>query len=212
MVPPDEGRKKKEGSHMLRRRLTFSNVVSFLALFVALSAGSYAAIKLPANSVGSKQLKTKAVTNTKLGSNAVSSPKLASNAVTGPKIAADAVDATKVKDGSLTGADINVTGFPKVPLAGAADSAAVSRVKIVTATGTSRASSGDFPVDGATATCDQGLFVVGGGVQVTDVTNQITEDSFPNGNSAWSARVVNGGPGTPGFNVYAICAPAASTQ
>ncbi len=51
---------------MIHKRLTFSNVTSFIALFVALSAGSYAAISLPANSVGSKQIKTKAVTNAKL--------------------------------------------------------------------------------------------------------------------------------------------------
>jgi hypothetical protein len=46
----------------VRKRLTFANVVSFLALFVALSAGAYAATTLPANSVGALQLKTNAVT------------------------------------------------------------------------------------------------------------------------------------------------------
>jgi hypothetical protein len=187
---------------MLRRRLTFSNVVSFLALFVALSAGSYAAIRLPANSVGAKQLKSKAVTNKKLGNNSVS----------GSKIAASAVDGTKVKDASLTGADINLAGFPKVPAAAAADSAAIARVKIVSATGTSRPSSGNLPIDSATATCDPGLVVVGGGVNVSDETNQYTNDTYPNGTGAWSANVVNTGAGSPTFTVYAICAPAASTQ
>jgi hypothetical protein len=189
---------------MIRRRITFSNVTSFLALFVALSAGSYAAIKIPANSVGSKQLKSKAVTNAKLGSNSVSSP----------KIAANAVDGTKVRDGSLSGADINMANFPKVASAATADSAAISRVKVVSAGGTSRAATGttSFPVDAATATCDPGLVVLGGGVQVSDVFNQITEDSFPNGTNSWTARVVNAGSGTPGFTVTAICAPAAATQ
>lgn len=50
----------------LRTRLTFANVVSLLALFVALSGGAYAAFKLPANSVGSKQLKSHAVTPVKV--------------------------------------------------------------------------------------------------------------------------------------------------
>jgi hypothetical protein len=36
---------------MIRRRITFANVTSFVALFVALSAGSYAAIALAANAV-----------------------------------------------------------------------------------------------------------------------------------------------------------------
>jgi hypothetical protein len=198
---------------MLRKRLTFSNVVSCLALFLALSAGSYAAIKLPANSVGAKQLKSKAVSSAKLGSNSVTSPKIAALAVTGPKIAADAVDGSKVKDGALTGADINVAGFPKVPAAAAADSAAIARVKIVSAAGASRAySSGNPPIDVATATCDTGLVVVGGGASLADETNQYVNDSYPNGTSAWTANVVNTGASTPGFTVYAICAPAAATQ
>lgn len=50
----------------IRDRLTYSNVVATLALFVALGGGAYAAIKLPANSVGSKQLKTHAVTPKKV--------------------------------------------------------------------------------------------------------------------------------------------------
>jgi hypothetical protein len=179
---------------MVRRKLTFANVTSFLALFVALSAGSYAAITLPANSVGKKQIKAKAVT----------SPKLASDAVTGPK----------VKDGSLTGRDINLTSLGKVPSAAAADTAAtIARVKTVSATGTSRAATQtSVPFDGATATCDQGLLVVGGGVMQGDPSSQLTVDSFPNGSTAWSARVANFSPGTPTFTVYALCAPAASTQ
>ena len=49
-----------------RRHLGFANVTAFVALFVALSAGSYAAITLPKNSVGSKQLKANAVTSPKV--------------------------------------------------------------------------------------------------------------------------------------------------
>ena len=41
----------------LRQRLTFANVVSCIALFVALGGVSYAATQLPKNSVGAKQLK-----------------------------------------------------------------------------------------------------------------------------------------------------------
>jgi hypothetical protein len=41
----------------MRRRFTFANVTALLALFFALSAGSYAAIRLPANSVTTKQVK-----------------------------------------------------------------------------------------------------------------------------------------------------------
>ena len=44
-----------------RKHLTFANVVSCLALFVALGGTGYAAIKLPKNSVGTAQIKTNAV-------------------------------------------------------------------------------------------------------------------------------------------------------
>jgi hypothetical protein len=50
----------------LRPRLTFANVVSCLALFVALGGSAYAATQLPKNSVGTKQLKDGAVTQAKL--------------------------------------------------------------------------------------------------------------------------------------------------
>jgi hypothetical protein len=50
----------------LRARLTYSNVVATLALFIALGGSSYAALKLPKNSVGSAQLKANSITSTKI--------------------------------------------------------------------------------------------------------------------------------------------------
>jgi hypothetical protein len=41
----------------VRRHLTFANVLSVIAVFIALGGGAYAAVKLKANSVGSKQVK-----------------------------------------------------------------------------------------------------------------------------------------------------------
>lgn len=79
----------------MRKRLTYSNVVSTICLFVVLGGGAYAAgaIHLPKNSVGNKQLKK--------------------NAVTGDK----------VKDGSLSGVDIKVASLGAVPSAQNAESA-----------------------------------------------------------------------------------------
>jgi len=53
-------------SKRLRPRLTFANVVSCIALFVALGSGAYAATQLPKNSVGSKQIKKNAVNSAKV--------------------------------------------------------------------------------------------------------------------------------------------------
>jgi hypothetical protein len=83
-----------------------SNVVGYLALFVALGGVSYAATSLPKNSVGSKQLKKGSVKRSEL----------AKGAVTGPKVAA----------GSLTGKQINSSTLGQVPSAahaGTADTA-----------------------------------------------------------------------------------------
>jgi hypothetical protein len=49
-----------------RPRLTYANVLSTLALFIALGGGAYAASQLPADSVGTAQLKAGAVTSKKV--------------------------------------------------------------------------------------------------------------------------------------------------
>jgi hypothetical protein len=56
----------KRGFGRLKERLTFSNVVAVIALFIALGGASYAAIKIPKNSVGTKQLKKNAVNSSKV--------------------------------------------------------------------------------------------------------------------------------------------------
>jgi hypothetical protein len=60
----------------LRPKLTFANVVSCLALFVALSGSAYAAAQLKKNSVGSKQIKANAVTTAKIKKGAVTGAKI----------------------------------------------------------------------------------------------------------------------------------------
>jgi hypothetical protein len=50
----------------IRSRLTFANVTSLLALFVALGGSSYAALNLPKGSVGGKHLRKNAVTSPKV--------------------------------------------------------------------------------------------------------------------------------------------------
>jgi hypothetical protein len=51
------------------------NAVAYLALFVALSGTSYAAVRLPA-SVGTKQVRAGAITGSKLQRNAVTSSRV----------------------------------------------------------------------------------------------------------------------------------------
>ena len=86
----------------MRPKLSFANVVSVLALFVALGGSAYA-FHLGKNSVGPKQLKK--------------------NAVTTAKVKKEAITAAKVKKGTLTGAQINVSTLGIVPAANTADTA-----------------------------------------------------------------------------------------
>jgi hypothetical protein len=60
----------------VRRRLSFANVTSMMALMVALGGTSYAAATLSNNSVGSAQIKKGSVANSDLRANAVTSAKV----------------------------------------------------------------------------------------------------------------------------------------
>jgi hypothetical protein len=84
-----------------RPRITYANVVSTLALFLAIGGVSWAAATLPKNSVGSKQLKKNAVISAKIKAGAVTASKLKSGAVTAAKLAPGAVSAGQLADGSL---------------------------------------------------------------------------------------------------------------
>jgi hypothetical protein len=89
----------------LREKLTYSNVVSTLCLFLILAGGTaFAASQLGKNTVGGKQLKK--------------------NAVTTAKIKNQAVTGAKVKNGTLTGTQINASTLGTVPTAQTANSIA----------------------------------------------------------------------------------------
>jgi len=96
-----------------RSKLTYSNVVSTLCLFLLLGGGAYAAIKLPKNSVGTKQIKNQAVSNAKL----------AKGAVTGEKVQSGSLTGSDVANNSLTGTQINASTLGTVPTAQTAQTA-----------------------------------------------------------------------------------------
>jgi hypothetical protein len=183
---------------LTRFRPRYANVTSTLALFVALSGGAYAAASLPARSVGPTQLKKNAVVRAKIKNKAVDGSKIATNAVNGSKVAAD----------SLSGSDIDESTLAKVPAATLADgaghansAAAVDKITYKTATGTATPDGGS-----ATAACDPGQHVVGGGLRVDDPASAFVVDDFPDaGNTAWTGRAAGS---AVNFTVYAICTTA----
>jgi hypothetical protein len=101
----------------VRKRLTYANVMSSLAVFFVLGgATAFAATQLGKNTVGSKQLKANAVTTAKIKKEAVAAAKikngavgeskLAAGAVTSDKLGAAAVKSDKLADASVTNAKL----------------------------------------------------------------------------------------------------------
>jgi len=91
----------------IRKRLTYANVMSSLAVFLVLGgATAFAASHLAKNSVGSRQLKKNAVTAAKIKKGAVTGAKLADGAVTEGKIGNGAVSAAKLADGAVSAAKL----------------------------------------------------------------------------------------------------------
>jgi hypothetical protein len=80
----------------IRKRLTYANVVSTLALCLVIGGATAIAAKVPRHSVGPRQLKANAVTTLKIKANAVTNRKIKKNAVTAVKIRDGAVEGTKI--------------------------------------------------------------------------------------------------------------------
>lgn len=106
----------------IRKRLTYANVVSTLALFLVIGGATAIAAKVPKHSVGPRQLKANAVTTPKIKANAVTTRKIKKNAVTtiklrdnavkNAKLDDDAVTAAKIANEAVTGAKINAASTP----------------------------------------------------------------------------------------------------
>lgn len=92
----------------IRKRLTYANVMSSLAVFLILGgATAFAAVKkvgpneIKANSIKTGKIIKEAVTSGKIKKGAVTEVRLADGAVTTPKIASDAVTGEKVNESTL---------------------------------------------------------------------------------------------------------------
>jgi hypothetical protein len=109
----------------IRKRLTYANVMSSLAVFLVLGGGAaYAAKK-----IGTRELKGASVTTAKLKRNAVTASKIKKSSIRTAKIAKGAVTNGKLADGSVT--------VPKlVPGFAAPTAEKPSRFANVSATGT----------------------------------------------------------------------------
>jgi hypothetical protein len=90
---------------VVRSKLTYSNVIATMALFIALGGVAVAA-GLPRNSVGANQLKQGAVTTAKIRKQAVNSAKLAPKSVINGKLAENSVGPGNIGNGAVTTAKL----------------------------------------------------------------------------------------------------------
>jgi hypothetical protein len=96
---------------VIRKQLTYANVVATVALFLALSGG----VVWAAGKIGAKGLKANAVTAGKIKRNAVTNAKIRGNAVTTAKIKGGAVNLAKLAPGTnllatATGGPVTANG------------------------------------------------------------------------------------------------------
>ena len=212
----------------LQKHLSFANVVSMMALFVALSGVAWAA-SLPKNSVGAAQIKTDAVSRSEIKRSGVSTAELKDGGVgaidvtdaslTGADIGdgtlaladlgASSVDGSKVADGSLAAGDVAAGTF----LGG--------KVTVQTTQSADIPDGGKLSVD---AHCPTGQTATGGGARGDDTDSEQTEltSSRPiisttngaapldNGTfTGWRATAINKAGGTAAglrVEVWVVCA------
>jgi hypothetical protein len=102
---PDQRKERQNMKSKLRLKLSYSNVIATIALFIALGGAAVAA-GLPRNSVGTRQLKRGAVTAAKLHKGAVTSAKLAAKSVIAGKLGPAAVTPGNIGNGAVTTAKL----------------------------------------------------------------------------------------------------------
>lgn len=177
----------------LRDRLTYANVMSSIAVFMAMSGVAWAAA-LPKNSVGTSQLKSNSVTSAKIKTGQVASSDVKDKGLTG-------VD---IKDNRLTGADIDESSLAPVPSAASAanaDSATnagsaqpvafalvnatdgtVSRAKNMTNANVTKVDNGTYCITGLPFTIQGAQVTTGfGGTASTGMFTAAATPNCPNG-------------------------------
>ncbi len=184
----------------LRKHLTVANVLSCVALFMALSGAAYAATAmLPKKSVKTTHLANGSVTTLKLRGGAVTTLKLRNGAVTGAKIAPGAVGSSqiangavrsgqlgggvvteaKLKNGAVTedklGANSVATGKIQDGAVSAAKLSASLSGQLVKNVSYVTEASGIIPIDyeKLTADCPSGKQAVGGGARLVGETKKV---------------------------------------
>jgi hypothetical protein len=148
-----------------RKRLSFANVTSMIALFVALGGTSYAAATLPRNSVGKGQIRANAVGKSEAAPNSVGKSEVSTSSIGRSEIATNGVAASEIKANAIDSDEIADGGLQAADLSDAAK-AAINGVKFhsaVAAAGTQSAGN----AKGVTHTASSGIYTVDLGADVS---------------------------------------------
>ena len=113
----------------VRKRLSFANVVSLIALFIALGGTSYAATSLARNSVGKGQIRANAVGKSEAAPNSIGKSEIGTSAVGRSEIATDGVAASEIKKDAIDSDEVADGGLQAADLSAAAQ-AAINGVKV----------------------------------------------------------------------------------
>jgi hypothetical protein len=183
----------------LKKHLSIANVLSCIALFVALSGAAYAAT-LGKNAVKTKNIAKEAVTRGKLAKGAVNTEKIAGNSVQYGQLTKDSVGVSKIIDGAVTESKIS--------------EAVLKRIFKNLSYSTRRSNSDTNPSKSVYAECPFGKQAVGGGAQIIGTTTGVAiTKSMPglgvsNEAATWSVEAeAVGAEGNPwSVEAFAVCA------
>lgn len=166
----------------VKKVLTFSNVVAFVALFVALGGSVYAAGK-----ISGTQIKSGSVPGNRIKSKSLTGKQIKPGSLTGTQIKADSLGAAQINESTLTGVS-----------ASSIDSVLYAVATVPLAEGAPNGSQG-------TANCPSGTYVIGGGASLSSEAFGEVNDSGPAPTrTAWTATGYGFAPGVT-MTVTAIC-------
>jgi hypothetical protein len=152
----------------VRRRLSFANVTSMMALMVALGGTSYAATTLSKNSVGSAQIKSGGVAGSDIRSNAITSAKVKNGSLKAVDFAAKQLPAGAQGPKGDTGAKGDVGAKGATGAQG--DTGTVGAATVVSKT--AAADLADGTKASYDAYCPAGQQAIGGGGRGDDTTSE----------------------------------------
>jgi hypothetical protein len=214
----------------LKRHLSVANVLSCIALFVALGGTAFAAVKLGPGQVKSVNIARQAVTNAKIKTQAVTSGKIKNGGVNAVDIGAGQVTNEKIGTGAVSAKKLAKKAVTSRTIAeeavtiGKLGKESVDASKISTSLWAqlvrnvsyfSAASTSDSEANkSATVECPKGKEAIGGGARLEGELAEVAlTGSYPlsagNSRTGWVALAHETGPGQPGnwsIVSFVVCA------